>query len=195
VNGALQLIDGHIGEASAIWLKRQLMVRGFTSTFRFKVSNPPDNPGILADGFTLAVQNDGPDALGGSGGSLGYAGVVRSFCLAIYFHRARNDQPLTKPTWGLSFGGHEPLETRALPLDIGDGHVFQVEFAFDGKDAFTAKMTEEDSARSASFKTRLPMGAIVKINNGAAWAGFTGGTGMGWSDLRILGWTFSSKRR
>jgi len=187
--GVLQLLDGHIGEADAVWKELPPALRGFDTSFSFRVQNSPNNPGILADGFTFTVQRERGDALGGSGGSLGYAGIGQSFCLAIYFHQARPDQPLTKPTWGLFSGGHPPLETSPLPLDIGNGHTYRVKFATDGR---ATMVTMVDDLTGQSARIQGPVGTCV-TQACPGWVGFTGGTGMGWADLKIWDWKFSAR--
>ena len=51
---------------------RSLNITQFTNDFAFQLVNPN------ADGFTFTIQNNGLNALGVSGGDLGYAGITRS---------------------------------------------------------------------------------------------------------------------
>lgn len=191
----LHLLDSHIGEASAIWFKRPAPITAFQATFRFKVTNPPYNPGILADGFSFTVQNDGLEAVGGSGGSIGYAGIGPSVGLAIMFHRATNDQPLTHPTWEIAVGGHPPLETSALPLAIGNGDPYRAELNYDGAGLMSASMIDERTGARAHIERKARLASYLRSDRPDAWVGFTGATGMGFSDVRILGWKFDSGPR
>ena len=55
---ALKLTDGGGGEARSAFTPTPVAVGAFTSTFQFQITNPG------ADGFTFAIQNTGPTAVG-----------------------------------------------------------------------------------------------------------------------------------
>ncbi len=70
---ALQLTDGNANEASSAFVPAPVSVAGFASTFQFTYG-----AARAAGGFTFAIQNNGPTAVGGSGAQLGFGGILDS---------------------------------------------------------------------------------------------------------------------
>ena len=62
----LQLTTGVVNQAGSAFYNTATNIQAFTTDFAFQLSN------AQADGFTFTIQNVGPTALGGNGGSLGY---------------------------------------------------------------------------------------------------------------------------
>ena len=55
--------------------------------FTFQLSNP------AADGITFTIQNNGPTALGGDGGALGYAGIPNSVAIKFDLYNNAGEGP------------------------------------------------------------------------------------------------------
>ena len=62
----LQLTTGLTYQASSVFYNTPTNIQAFNTSFAFQLSN------AQADGFTFTIQNVGPTAIGGDGGSLGY---------------------------------------------------------------------------------------------------------------------------
>src|SRR6185312_1608057 len=69
---ALVLTDGGAVESRSAWFSTPIDVQQFTTDFTFQQT------AATADGFTFAIQNVGPTALGAAGGALGYGGIGTS---------------------------------------------------------------------------------------------------------------------
>lgn len=68
-DGSLQLTDGGVWEASSAWLDNAISTESsFTVKFDFYIQGN-------ADGISFALQNQGLQALGNSGGYIGYSGL------------------------------------------------------------------------------------------------------------------------
>jgi Bacterial lectin len=74
INGtALQLTDGGPYESRSVFFSTPVGLASFTTAFDFRLrGNETLTPAPDADGFTLVLQANGPDALGSAGGGLGY---------------------------------------------------------------------------------------------------------------------------
>ena len=178
-NHELVIIDDHLGEAAAVWLKKPVLLENSVVNFRFRIENPPDNPGDLADGFTLCFQSLGTRAIGGHGGSLGYAGLPKSCCLAI---RLFNQHSKGRIFWGFDAGGNGP-ETNT-PIDaLRLGHEYAIELRLNGKD-LAAKMFDGNRLVSSVAASRN-FGSRFNVRNRPVWIGFTGGTGMGFARVQV----------
>src|SRR5207249_2901165 len=64
--GPIRLTGLHPFQAGSVFCTDPVDVRRFQTTFRFRLGN------AAADGFTFTIQGEGPRALGGPGGGLGY---------------------------------------------------------------------------------------------------------------------------
>ena len=67
-DGSLELTDGNYDEAASAFYGQPVNVAAFATQFQFQLDF------ANADGFTFTIQGDGPNALGESGGDLGYGG-------------------------------------------------------------------------------------------------------------------------
>jgi DNA-binding SARP family transcriptional activator len=179
--GALRLMDGHLGAASSAWLRTKVSLKGLLAHFRFRVANPLGNPNRLADGFAFVLQGQGPNALGSSGGQLGFGGIPKSIGLKLDLFGGDNRLDPATRTWGWLSDG-QMADGTVLPLDIGNGDVYDVSIeASQGR--MTAKITDDGSGASASISCDLD--AADEIGSQTAWAGFTAGTGMGWCQIDV----------
>ena len=71
LNGtALELTDGNPSEARSAFFTAPVNVQQFTTSFAFQLTN------AQADGFTFAIQGDGPTTLGTYGEYLGIGGLT-----------------------------------------------------------------------------------------------------------------------
>jgi len=186
LNGTrLQLTDTTITNesASAFWTT-PVNIQSFTNDFIFQLTNPN------SDGFTFAIQNASPTALGSPGGALGYAGIASS--VAVKFDLFDNAGEGNNST-GLYTKGASP-KTPATTLGGGvnlhSGDTFQVHMTYNGT---TLTMTITDSVVPAdTFTISWPVNIPTVVGGNTAYVGFTGSTGSTMATQEILTWTYNS---
>ena len=83
----LQLTNGGLSQAGSAFWATPVNIQAFTTDFIFQLSNP------IADGITFTIQNNGPTALGQSGGGLGYAGIGKSIAIKFDLHNNAGEGP------------------------------------------------------------------------------------------------------
>jgi hypothetical protein len=191
LNGTrLQLTDTTTGgeSGSAFWTA-PVNVQSFTNNFTFQLTN------ANADGYTFTIQNAGPTALGGLGGSLGYgvasyiSGIPSS--VAVKFDLYNNAGEGNNST-GLYTDGAlptVPATTLGGGVNLHSGDVMQVQMSYDGT---TLSMTITDMTTAASFTTSWPINIPGTVGSNTAYVGFTGGTGGGTALQQILTWTYTN---
>ena len=83
----MELTDGGVVEARAVWYATPVNVQSFTTDFNFQITPTGAN---VADGFTFTLQNaaGGVNAIGAPGGGLGYQGLGSS--VAVKFDLFNN---------------------------------------------------------------------------------------------------------
>jgi lectin family protein len=85
-NGRLELVDGGGSEtASAFTSTAVPATADYLATFQFEIKSIPGF-GDPADGMTFTAQGEGPDQMGGGGGSIGYNGAFAPFSYAVEFN-------------------------------------------------------------------------------------------------------------
>jgi fibronectin type 3 domain-containing protein len=199
INGSnLQLTDGVTGnQAGSVWFNTPLDITSFTTQFTFQI---PSGTSPTADGFTFAIQNNNVNALGPSGGGLGYGpdtagnpgGIPNS--LAIKFDLYSNAGEGVDST-GLYTGGAAPTTAGSVDMtgsgiDLHTTDVFQVNITYDGSNI---QETIKDLNTSATFThTYTGVNIASTIGNSVGFIGFTGGTGGLLALQDIQTWTLSS---
>ena len=177
----LQLTDGGLYEARSAFYSTLVPVSEFTTDFQFQLLNP------MADGITFTIQSAGPDALGQSGGGLGYAGIPKSVALKFDLY---NNKGEGTDSSGFYLDGVYP-DTPAVNLApfgiyLHSGHVFAAHITFVGD---MTKGTITDLATYQSYTASIP-GDLTKVVGDNAYVGFTGGTGGLSATQNILTWTY-----
>ena len=181
----LDLTDGGGNEARSVFYGAAVPVGSFTTDFSFQVAD------AQADGLTFCIQGDGPTALGGSGGMLGYGGMPKS--VAVKFDLYDNKGEGTDST-GLYTGGAEPTNLNSVDLTpsgvrLNSGDVIDVTISYDGS---TLAATETDAQTGASATQSYPNLDIPALVGGAgAWVGFTAGTGGLASTQQLDSWDYA----
>lgn len=134
------------GQAGSAWYSiLQPVSNGFSTTFKFQISNPSQPS---ADGIAFVIQNSdaGLQALGGGGGGIGYQGIDNS--VAVEFDTYANE---TDPEWdgsGSAPANHVAIQScgtqansavhsalcelslATAPVNLADGapHTVQIEY-------------------------------------------------------------------
>jgi hypothetical protein len=197
INGSvLQLTDGNNMQAGSAFFP-QMNVSRFTTQFDFRLSIPN------ADGFTFAIQATGPNALGDTGGGLGYGldpnyginGIPKS--VAVKFDLYNNNGEGFNST-GLyvngqapSIGGIDPFigshDLTTSDIDLHSGRTFRATITYDSAQ-LVVSITDLMSGAIASQYYDLNLISILGTNQ--AFVGFTGGTGGLAVNTEILNWSF-----
>jgi autotransporter-associated beta strand protein len=169
----LTVTDGGGLEARSAFYDTPLPVDApFQATFTYQVSGS-GNP---ADGAAFVLENDpaGASALGGDGGSLGYAGITPSAAVEfnVYSGHTRGTGYYTDGQTGGN-GGSDYMPTGSVNLASGDP--IQVHLAYDGTNLVE---TLTDQTTGATFTTTYAgVDLAAQVGGDTAYLGFTGGTG------------------
>ena len=177
------------GESNSLFYNTRQNVSAFTATFTYQ-NTTPATP--TADGVTFTIQNDprGLSAVGGGGGSLGYAGtststpnpgIIPSVAVGFNIYNAGSGTGL-----GLS-GGLTLTNTSAA--NLGSGRFINVSLSYNGT-TLTETLTDPSNGNTSTFAYNVSIPNTVGSN--LAYVGFTGATGADTSNQQISNFTFTS---
>ena len=174
-------------QVSSAWYPTAVNIQNFTTDFSFQTS--AGSP--TADGLTFTLQNNSTTAMGGPGGSLGYATTIAK-SIAVKFDLYNNDGEGPNST-GLYVNGAYPtmpaVDLTGSGIDLHSGHIFRVHMTYDGTNL---TMTITDATTAATFTQAWAVNIPSTVGANTAFAGFTGATGGYTSNQNILSWTMSS---
>ena len=190
----LQLTDGNNIVASSAWFNTtQSLAGGFETVFQFFIGG--EQP--VGDGVAFVIQTSGTAALGGTGGQIGYGGIVDS--LAVEFDTVNNggsdvnDNHAAFTSCGagnandaVSAGcGLATVDLSALitPIILGDGSTHTADILYVPG---TLKLTLDGQL---VLTAAITLGS--KVGN-PAFVGFTGATGALTSHSAILNWDLTT---
>ena len=178
----LQLTNGGTNEAGSAFYATPVNIQQFTTNFTFQLSNP------AADGITFTIQNNGPTALGGSGGQLGYGGIPNSVAIKFDLYNNAGEGP---DSTGLYVNGAMPtvpaINLTATGINLHSGDYFNATLTYDGSN-LTLTLTDAITLATWSHVFVINIPAIVGGNT--AYVGFTGGTGGHTSSQKLTSWTY-----
>ena len=179
----LQLTNGGVQEAGSAFYATPVNIQSFTTDFTFQISNP------TGDGITFTIQNAGPTAVGGRGGSLGYAGIGTSVAIKFDIYNNAGEGP---DSTGLYTNGAMPtmpaINLVGTGIDLHSGDYMNVHLTYDG---VTLYMTITDAVTLATWSTSFPVNIPSIVGGSTAYVGFTGGSGgSGTASQKITYWTY-----
>ncbi len=190
----LQLTTGGTYQASSVFYNTPTNIQAFSTTFAFQLSN------AVADGFTFTMQNVGPTAIGGYGGSLGYGpnpttgttgGIGKSVAIKFDFY---NNAGEGADSTGLYVNGAAPtvpaVDMTSSGILLTSGDTINVNMTYDGVNLV---LTLTDIVVNKTFTHTFPINIPATIGSNLAYIGFTGGSGGQSSSQKILSWTFTSQ--
>jgi len=197
VGTALRLVpaSSFVAGSAYYYQKQHLSLSGgWTTTFQFRITNPTNGG---ADGFSFIIQDAGANALGSTGGNIGYTGIPRS--LAVEFDTWQNTE-INEPN-----GNHVAVHTRwqqPNSSDDVDARLGWADPGFDLEDGqvHTATITYNGSGQLDIVLDNVSVLTVTFNHNdylsildasGSAWVGFTAATGAAWEDIDILSWSFT----
>jgi len=190
----LHLIDsGVANEARSVYFSTPVDIRQFTNDFTFQASN------AIADGFTFVLQNAGLDAVGSSGGGLGYGpdtpyssasgGIASSAAIKFDFYSNMGEG---NDSTGLYLDGASPTlpatDLTGTGIALTSGDIFAAHMTYDGT-TLTVKLTDTNTGAVAT-QTYSPVNLPAAVGGNTAYIGFTAGTGALSASENILGWTY-----
>jgi hypothetical protein len=192
LNGTrLRLLDSKADEARSAFFPTVVNVQQFQTTFTFQMTSP------TADGIAFVLQAQGPTALGGFGGALGY-GPLQAGGAATLLNSAAIKFDLYsnagegKNSTGLFLNGVTPTipSTDLTPsgVNLHSGNVFSAALNYDGT-TLTVVLTDTVTKASATQAYTVNLPSILGSSGG--YAGFTGGTGGSTVTADILTWTYT----
>ena len=180
VDGDLQLTPPVDGRSGAAWATTAWSTtENFYSTFTFSLQMTDFDP--QADGITFALQATGSGTSGAGGSGVGYEGIDG---IAFVFMTWDNNKI------GI-VDGTDPRAAEAAGVDLGATNLIT------GRQTITYDVTTTTLSWTADFSMD---GTPVSVTRSATidlqarfgetfYAGFTGGTGLSYSDQRITSWS------
>ena len=180
----LILTDGVQNAAVAVWYQQPVTLPTsgtFTVQFDYQAGGNK-----AADGVTLAFQNQGLSAVGGTGGSLGYVGITgptAAYQINIYNGHTLGSNFVTNNTSG------SYLATGNVSFSSGD--LIQVKLEFDvNSQTLTENLT--DTVTGATFSRTYPNINLANLLGATAIIGFTGGDGGATSIQTVSAFSYSN---
>ncbi len=175
--GVVILTHENFYEAGSMWYKQSFDLskyKGFEAEFDFFVGDKDTG----ADGITFAVINtsNGLNALGGSGGDLGYEGISNSFAIEFDTYENSSFNDPSKDHIGIDTNGSlTSLKTFEIGnIEDGEWHHAKIDFKIG-----TGKVSIWlDQSYIGEY-------TISGFSPFEAYFGFTGGTGAGYNLQRI----------
>jgi hypothetical protein len=166
----LNLTTASGSEASSYWFNTPQSITNFSESFTYT-----DNSTNGADGIAAVWQNVGTNALGGGGGSLGFANLASSAGLAINIFSGNSG---SGSQYNDTIAAGAPAVTPTPGgVNIDLGHPINVTLSYKESDgALTETMT--DTTTNATF-TRVWRGISIQgqVSSTTAFVGLTGATG------------------
>jgi len=197
----LRLTQAKRFQRGAAWRTDRIPVRdGVETAFRFRISQPGGRD-RSADGFAFVIQNNGPEAIAGVGGSGGFAVGHRSNdasapaienSLAVFFDTHQNEEDesgnavLICTNTGPKDHRWPPPRLAAnwnLKIRLKDSREHEARILF-VPPLLTVHLDEE-------LVLRAPVDLARMVGpEGKAFVGFTSATGKGYANHDILDWRF-----
>ena len=187
----LRLTAGGFRQAGSAWSTTKLdLTESFESDFKVYLHH--GMPG--ADGIAFLVQTQGPRALGGWGGGLGYRGIRNS--VAVEFDTFQNTGDPNSNHLAVVLGGnpdhHTAVGEPSIPLY---GKPFVARVAYSAPDTelrVYVKSLEAGATEQLVLDHTVDLAA--EAGGSSAWVGFTAGTGSALSKQDIYSWTVLGSR-
>jgi hypothetical protein len=185
--GRLQLTSGGRDQAGAAWSTTTIDPHEpFDTAFDVSMTDGTQH----ADGVAFVLQTDGPRAIGGHGGSIGYGGMTHS--VAVEFDTYRNpDDPDANHVAVVTGGRSDAPQPGAAPSPIAlFGRRLHVRIGNDPRAGMMTVALRGDGDQWTQV-LRRPVD-LAALGAGRAYAGLTAATGASTSTQTILRWTLDA---
>jgi hypothetical protein len=182
------LTNGTLNEAGSAFYATPINIQSFTTDFTFLLSD------AVADGITFTIQNVGPGALGGSGGSLGYEDIGKSVSIKFDLY---NNLGEGSDSTGLYIDGASPripainLSHTGIHLHSGDPMSVHINYNI-GYSGGELGLTITDQITNAAWSNSFAVDIPGAVGGPTAYVGFTGATGDLTSTEAITSWTYET---
>ena len=196
-DGVLRLSKAQQGQIGACWYTAKTVDPkvGFKTRFTFRISDY-GGLGGGADGLVFILMDARQQVLVTlAGGKLGYHGIKAS--LAIEFDTFYNYNWSDPNNNHVSIHSNGPfansvshdyeLGTYLLPNTMKDGEPHKVTITY----LDHLLRVYYDNIPAPVLNIHVNIDALLKLNNGPVWVGFTSATGNGWANHDILNWSFT----
>jgi glucose/arabinose dehydrogenase len=163
----------------------------FNTQFQFQLTGGEGTAG--ADGFTFVIQNSpsGANALGGRGGSVGYANIIQSVAVEFDTYQNGTNDPNDNHISILQDGNLTALKNAVTSVDLNGGGVVNAWIDYDGAtnrlDVYLSTTTTKPG--TAVISEIVDLAAVV---GSQAYFGFTAGTGGFKNAQAIQSWNFTT---
>jgi autotransporter-associated beta strand protein len=181
-DGTSVTLTSNLGStARSVYYNTKQVTGPFTANFTYTASGNK-----AADGVTFVLQNSSSNALGATGGGLGYGGIAPSAAVAINIYP--NQTVGTKYFTGGTVA--TPFVSTTATVNPASGDPIQVNLAYDGSNYLTETMT--DLTTGGKYSTIYTVGSLASTTGGTtAYVGFTGGDGGAASTQTISNFQFT----
>jgi hypothetical protein len=180
----LQLTNGGLNEAGSVWWNTPIGIQAFTTDFEFQLSNARGN------GFTFAIQNMAPTALGGWSAGLGYQNIQKSVAIKFNFYDYMNEG---SDSTGVYTDGEAPVlptvDISSSGIQLGSGDAIVANITYNGT---TLTLHLRDVVSNDTFTMSKTINIPEIVGSNTAYVGFTGGSGGLSSSQKILNWTYAT---
>ncbi len=211
LTGAASYGNGHVtlspawitAPAGCMWFDvPQRVDTSWTCTFVFQIDSiggqrdRDSNRG--GDGLAFVIQNYRPNALGWSGGGIGYAGIPNSLAVELDAF-ANHEASIGDPS-----SNHVSVQTRGqLPNSFLHGYSIgqttdAPEFSTGKPVTVTVRYDHDRAALSVAFGCRAPvlraplrLDSLLLLTDGKAWIGFTAASQSAYQNHRLLSVCFA----
>ncbi len=179
----LTLTDNGGSEARTVFFNTAQDIRNFTVSFVYTPSGDR-----AADGVAFVIQNDptGVNAIGTTGGGLGYGGITPSVALELNLY-----SPNTIGTSVQANGATNPSGgyTPSTPVVLAGGDPIKVDITYSAMTVNYALTDQTTNDVYTSGPTSADIAGILGATTG--FVGFTGGTGGAVATQTISNFTFT----
>lgn len=188
INGTRAQLTSSTGgfAAGSVFTTNPVDISRFKTTFQFQIGAGTDT----ADGFTFAIQGNGPTALGTAGGDLGYGGIGNSIAIKFDLYNNSGEGP---DSTGLYENGVDPFNIGSSDLsgagiDLHSGDILQADITYDGTNlVLTISDTQNHNQFTKTYAVNIP----GDVGGSTGYVGFTGANGGLTATQEILNWILS----
>ncbi len=179
---AVQLTDYAKSEAGSAFYAKAVNVQAFTTDFSFQAAEY---------GMTFTLQNEGLNALGNAGDSIGYAPIGKSVAIKFSLY---SEQPPSGFSIGLFTEGALPASSDIDLTYAGVNFYVPVSahITYDGA-ILTLTVTDADGGLDMQIWSQsFPIDIPAAVGGNTAYVGFTGSTGTYTGVQQVMNWTFTN---
>ncbi|MEU8659653.1 L-type lectin-domain containing protein [Actinoplanes philippinensis] len=187
----IRLTDGGYRQSGSAWSTEQVdLTTSFETTFKAHLRSGKRG----ADGIAFVAQGEGPRALGGWGGGLGYRGIHHS--VAVEFDIYRNSPDPSSNHLAVSINGnpdrYESAAESSIPLY---GKPFQARVRYDaGHHRLTVHVRALGQGATEELLLDQPVNLAARTGVSSGWVGFTGATGSLTARQDVYEWTVGAPK-